>query len=134
MATKKIAKTTSKKKTTAREPKTAPAKRHDFKGDVGDHARQGDVLLKRVAKLPADAEKIAGGVIRQGTATGHAHRFPKGVQLHRTKAGVLYAEVLGKAADLVHEEHATIRFTGPAVYQHIQQREFDGEAERAVMD
>lgn len=134
MATKKIVKKTTSKKPAAREPKTAPAKRHDFTGGVGEHARQGDVLLKRVAKLPADAEKVPGGVIRQGTATGHAHRFAKGVQLHRTKGGVTYAEVLGKAADLVHEEHATIRFVGPAVYQHIQQREFDGEAERAVMD
>lgn len=65
--------------------------------------------------------------------TRHSHRFgdPASVQLWRAGAQ-LYAEVL-RAADLIHEEHATIRLQ-PGVYQVWMQREYSPQAIRRVRD
>jgi hypothetical protein len=98
--------------------------------------RQGDVLLKRIDKLPEDAHVLEWDkriVLAYGEVTGHAHAIStdyakmymwKGDRLLEVKTG----------AKLVHEEHATIALP-EGVYQVIQQREYVPEAPpRDVLD
>lgn len=83
--------------------------------------RQGDVLVKRVKRVPEGAKKKEGRVVMEGEMTGHAHRLTAG-ELYE-KDGQLYFGV-PERADLVHEEHGTITFD-EGCYQVIRQREYD---------
>ena len=103
--------------------------------------RQGDVLLMRIADIPADAAScnIDGDVIlAYGEVTGHAHRLaPETVQPF-AKGGVWSptAERFIRAldgAELLHEEHSAIKLA-PGCYRVIQQREYHPEAIRRVAD
>mgnify|MGYP001568242287 CR=1 FL=1 len=95
--------------------------------------RHGDVLLRRVASVPDGATPMAHCTLATGEATGHSHTIPHGAvqYLHDTQQ---YVHVTGESADLVHQEHSTIRLQGPAVYLVVHQREYSPVANRAVMD
>lgn len=86
--------------------------------------RQGDILIVKVGSIPADARLLDHCVIALGEATGHRHRIETGAEQLRTDAGDQFIRVLTPAADLVHEEHATITLPGPALYRVLHQREF----------
>ncbi|MFC6593140.1 hypothetical protein ACFP81_15115 [Deinococcus lacus] len=94
--------------------------------------RHGDVLLQKVSTLPT-GQRRPGNTLAHGEVTGHSHRFsdPASVQLWQV-GPQLYAEVFC-AADLIHEEHATIRLE-PGMYQVWMQREYSPEAIRRVRD
>ena len=107
-------------------------------------ARQGDVFLKRVSKMPDDVRPMsreAGRVVlAHGEVTGHAHAISaKHVQQFRVdeaharkseefrlRAGgslaVTYIEVQ-QTCRLEHEEHAPINI-GPGIYEVRRQREY----------
>jgi len=99
--------------------------------------RQGDVLIRRVAKIPEGAVPVkrdAGRVVlAYGEVTGHAHAMTSGgVELLDARPG-RYLRVTA-ASDLRHEEHATIRVE-PGVYEVVIQREYDDAEEwRQVAD
>jgi hypothetical protein len=111
--------------------------------------RQGDVLLARVASLPADAVPVPRDgdgrlVLAYGEATGHAH-----VVTAVDPSATVDAELLIRPDDqrdlevrflrverearLVHDEHATIPLD-PGVYRVVRQREYAPEAIRNVAD
>lgn len=100
--------------------------------------RQGDVLLEKVAELPAGLEPIAREngkiVLAHGEATGHAHavvnRVAKFFQQPTTGKRFLHIQ---KPAVLTHQEHATIDLE-PGVYEVKRQREYSPEAIRNVAD
>lgn len=51
-----------------------------IKMEVGDHARQGDTLLRKIKALPKGAEELTRDkhgrhVLAHGERTGHAHAF-----------------------------------------------------------
>lgn len=85
--------------------------------------RQGDLLIKKVEKLPAKLKKRDGLVLVEGEATGHAHRLTFG-EVYETNDGPTLFFNLTKPAALVHEEHATIDFE-PGIYEVVRQREYD---------
>ena len=101
--------------------------------------RQGDVLLRRVTRIPAstpvprDAGRI---VLAYGEVTGHAHV----IDAPEAEATLLTTDQerrflrLMAPASLTHEEHASI--TLPAGrYEVIRQREWtDANEPRAVLD
>lgn len=94
--------------------------------------RQGDVLLKRVAGVPAEAKKIArvGGrvILAAGEVTGHHHAIrDSGVALVEHE-GRRFVTVGEKGAELKHEEHTAIPLA-PGAYEVIQQREYDDAEE-----
>ena len=96
--------------------------------------QQGDVTIKPVESLPEGAEPVAGRVLREGEATGHAHvATGEGVQLFM-RGGTLYMRV-PSGTEVVHEEHAAINVP-PGVYEVGAVREYDHFAEesRVVLD
>ncbi|MFX1538865.1 MAG: hypothetical protein ACFFDI_32155 [Promethearchaeota archaeon] len=99
--------------------------------------RQGDLLLRKVSKLPRRAKNVKSDVILEGEATGHAHRIMNG-EIFRfwleTSGNQLFVKA-DKGAMLVHEEHASIDLEA-GVYEVIRQREYDPDTETTqwVMD
>lgn len=96
--------------------------------------RQGDILIvpvegsalreytrdkgKRVAR-----QRNVGHVVAEGEATGHHHRIAtKGVKMFE-KDGTLYLEVPKGGAELVHEEHSTLKVPA-GVHAVRRQREY----------
>ncbi len=88
--------------------------------------RQGDVLVRKIEKLPKRAKKLETDIIVMGEATGHAHRIQNGDIFRSGPTMFLHAN---KGAALVHEEHATIELD-PGFYEVIRQREFDPITQR----
>jgi hypothetical protein len=79
--------------------------------------RQGDVLLIAVDAIPKEAKKQPQKgkkvVLALGEATGHHHRFEfmdtsHNVKLYVADGGARYVHVT-KAAELLHEEHSTVK-------------------------
>ena len=100
--------------------------------------RQGDVLVRGVAKIPANAKpavKDNGRVIlAYGEVTGHCHAIHDRVTMFRADEGLgTWLQVAEGGADLVHEEHATIAIP-PGNYQVVIQREYSPEAIHNVAD
>lgn len=98
--------------------------------------RQGDVLLVRVASIPATAkrrdEPAGNPILAHGEVTGHHHRVEHGgAALLDVPAGV-YLDLPGDAL-LTHQEHDPIPLTRGA-YQVIRQREYSPAAVRNVAD
>jgi len=106
------------------------------------YLQQGDVMLKRVKKLPDGVVPLSDGatVLQRGETTSHAHRFESGntVRLFTvpsegplagmriaTHDGVAFVKILETTA-LRHEEHKPINVE-PGVYQIDLLREFDYE-------
>ena len=102
--------------------------------------RQGDVLLTRVASIPAGAKEANhaqdGIVLAWGEVTGHRHLVlteDKAPKARMWDAGAeRYLQVLETTA-LQHEEHAAIPLE-PGVYKVTAQREYHPEAIRNVVD
>ena len=102
---------------------------------VGRHARQGDIMLIKLAEMPQEAKPVDNEgriVLAWGEATGHAHAIPtthgsayewQGNTLVQVKPG----------AKLVHEEHTAIPLTR-GVYQLRRQVEYTPERLRQVAD
>jgi hypothetical protein len=96
--------------------------------------QQGDVTIKPVASIPEGANLVNTRVLREGEATGHAHRATgEGVQLF-LDGGTLYMRV-PSGTEVVHEEHKTLTVP-PGVYEIGAVREYDHFAEesRVVLD
>ena len=88
--------------------------------------RQGDVLVHRVASLPANAHPVANSddriVLAFGEVTGHAHAISTRFATMYVAQGERYLDVKA-GAKLVHEEHATIELP-EGIYKVVQQREY----------
>lgn len=95
--------------------------------------RQGDVLLVVFPKMPERAPRQLHCTLARGEMTGHSHRIPVGAIYFGDRSDWAFVQVTGSHADLVHEEHATIRLPGPAFYRVILQREFDETMDAAVL-
>lgn len=103
-------------------------------------ARQGDVFIRAVDKIPASAKLVKpdprGAVLAEGTATGHHHRIGAefaSVNMLRNEDGT-FLEIAGvDPVDLTHEEHSTIEIP-PGLYEVVIQREYTPEAVRQVED
>jgi hypothetical protein len=92
-------------------------------------ARQGDVLIKSVEKIPEGLQSVpldAGRVIlAYGEVTGHAHTVVGDVEflaadLEEMEQRFLRVE---QEAEVVHEEHGTVTLP-PGEYEVIRQREY----------
>ncbi len=96
--------------------------------------QQGDVTIKPVKKIPKSAKPVAGRVLREGEATGHAHvATGDDVQLF-VLDGRLYMRV-PTGTEVVHEEHNAINVPA-GVYEVGAVREYDHFEEdwRPVID
>ena len=101
--------------------------------------RQGDVLIQRIAKIPATAkrQRAKGRIILAlGEATGHHHSLEKDSadwwKDGQDKDPVQYLDVK-VSATVTHQEHAPIPLP-KGKYQVTQQREYSPEEIRRVAD
>ncbi len=101
---------------------------------VGVLYRHGDVLIRRIARLPIDAQKREGVTLAQGELTGHSHRLQQShaVQLWGQGSN-LFLEVKEPSATLVHEEHRAIELP-QGIYHVWKQREYRPDAYVEVTD
>jgi len=69
--------------------------------------QQGDVLIKSVDAIPAEAKEIPDhhGILADGEATGHHHRVAEGAVMELN--GQKYLS-LGKDQIVTHEEHGEV--------------------------
>lgn len=110
--------------------------------EIGQYAQQGDILLKRISKLPKGAKKIPGKVLQLGEVTGHKHQFDGNAaveiwvdpQFAGKETSITPDEgkfvIVGDTAYLKHEEHKPVEVP-PGVYQVDIVREFDYDAMEA---
>lgn len=106
--------------------------------------QQGDVNIVQIDRLPCDlndpyitTKEIENGVVREGTATGHAHRIV-GTEFKLftiTWPLQMFAEIKSEDCKMVHEEHEEIKLE-PGVYEFVQTVEYDHfrEKSRRVLD
>ena len=98
--------------------------------------RHGDVFLREVAALPAEAvkaERSGDVILAYGEVTGHAHRI-KSTSVTLWNVGEQRYITVESPSDLTHEEHHTIELP-VGTFEVIQQREYDDElSTRAVAD
>lgn len=110
--------------------------------------QQGDVLLKRIEKLPEEVQLIGGLVLQEGETTGHKHQFDRGAavslyqipvpqildrpasQLTITPNGMKYLYVR-EISFLRHEEHKPISIE-PGIYEIDIVREWDYDREETT--
>lgn len=100
--------------------------------------RQGDVLIKKVAGIPAGAKEVDWSkenrvILAYGEVTGHAHAMALAyTTMLQTEDGQRYLNIKA-GAELTHEEHATIK-PEAGTYEVIQQREYTPQEIRNVAD
>ena len=100
---------------------------------VGEHVRQGDLLIARIRNIPKAALKSerVGHILAFGEVTGHKHE----VVCPNMNSVVVYEGENGGATiasetefEVVHNEHPTIEFE-KGNYEVTRQREYDPIAE-----
>ena len=108
-------------------PGIAVPETHDPRADERPlQFRQGDVLLVAVPAIPADAERQPRHgrlVLAEGEATGHAHAIAE-PDAREFRVGDERFVLVRSAAQLIHEEHATIDLP-PGAYRVVIQREYE---------
>ncbi len=101
--------------------------------------RQGDVLIRKVAKIPEGLRPVPleGGrvILAHGEVTGHAHAVVGEVQLLAADLEEMEQRFLRveREAQVVHEEHGTITLA-PGLYEVGRQVEYSPEEIRTVAD
>lgn len=104
---------------------------------IGQHHRQGDVLVMKVGDIPSDAKpakKDARGVVlMEGEQTGHHHRFADDgcVALLERSSGERFMDVKAPSA-LSHEEHSAIMFADGKFQQLFQVEDYGDEVRRVA--
>lgn len=111
------------------------------------HWRQGDVLIRPVARMTADVkpeprDPRRGAILAHGEVTGHAHHIatPRARLFRDDGVGRRFLQIdrpqAGEPAtvDLTHEEHSAVPLP-PGLYEVLIQQEYSPtEALRAVAD
>ncbi len=111
------------------------------KNSNNDHQllyRHGDLLIKRISKLPPNVKPSNNTVLAEGEVTGHRHQLVgQTVQVYENAEGQKYFTIgqSSSPAVLIHEEHKKIEIE-EGLYVVVQEREFNPfeEAIRRVAD
>lgn len=99
--------------------------------------QQGDVLLNRVAQLPADCQRRNNRTIALGEHTGHHHTFDEGVAVMDDPNGKVYVvNETDHPVNLTHQEHKPVVAAPGEVYLFGIVREYDyfSKMQRSVRD
>lgn len=96
---------------------------------IGGHARQGDVLLRRIKQSP-DGLKPLGKTVAKGEVTGHHHSFSTAQCFGNTGPEVCVVE---EPDTLTHQEHAPIEVP-KGRYEVLHQVEDTTQEVRRVAD
>jgi hypothetical protein len=95
--------------------------------------RHGDVLIQKVAKLPAERKQLKHRTLAHGELTGHSHSI-KEKNCTLWQAGTeLFLQVGGDFVTVIHQEHGPIEL--PKGYYRVwRQREYTPERIVVVRD
>ena len=95
--------------------------------------QQGDVLIKKIEKLPSNAIEVERKngklILAEGEATGHAHSIAALGAMLLKDNGAMFLRA-NEVVALQHQEHNTISIE-PGVYKIDIVREYDHFAEEA---
>lgn len=90
--------------------------------------------MKKKTLIPAAAKPLKTNVVREGEATGHAHRFDAGTATLHGLGEQLFMKVPVKAP-VKHEEHKKIDvLSGEYEIKGVQEFDHFAEEARAVLD
>ena len=97
--------------------------------------RQGDVMIRRVDKLPAERTLQKDGALAYGEVTGHSHRVAdlEAAQVFNCGKGKFLSVTAEGGVSIVHEEHGTVHIP-KGDYAVTIQREYSPEEIRSVID
>ncbi|MGJ4950675.1 hypothetical protein [Bradyrhizobium sp. HKCCYLS20291] len=101
--------------------------------------RQGDILIRRVDKIPDQAQRspVPHGILAHGELTGHSHRLerPQSALLFQgaITLGEFFLDARRAGARIVHEEHGPIELPS-GQYRVWRQREYAQREIRVVGD
>jgi len=92
-------------------------------------ARQGDILILPVDKIPGRTRKLKPAdryLVAEGEATGHHHAVvhADGLEVHQRGEDRFWLNIQDEATELEHPEHATVTLD-PGIYEVRRQREYD---------
>lgn len=98
--------------------------------------RQGDVLIRKINKVPDSVVKSEGTVtLARGEVTGHAHTISNSHTIAFSNANSTdpaladFISILDESAELTHQEHDTIKLP-QGDYEIIRQTEYDPMTKR----
>ena len=94
--------------------------------------RQGDLLFKKIDKVPSGFEPNTNPVLLRGEATGHSHRLVNGTIFRAKYTAEIYIKV-GENGRVIHEEHKMLELP-QGVWMVIRQREYNPYRIMNVMD
>ena len=94
--------------------------------------RHGDVIIRKVNKLPKELIEQKHNKLAEGEYTGHSHQLMtknnKPINILKDEQGNIYID-LKEAAKVTHQEHKVIELE-PAQYEVIIKRNFDPFTEK----
>ena len=97
----------------------------------------GDVMIKKIDKIPAKAklieQKTKNPTLAFGEVTGHSHQISSGVAEMLGFEEKTYLRVKSEIACLTHEEHAKIELP-VGDYEIIIEREYEPGGWKSVID
>ena len=102
-------------------------------------ARQGDILIERIASLPDNAKEVeykSWIVLAEGEVTGHAHTIKTTNRITKyfdLGDDVRAVAVKGRSVTVEHQEHAPIELD-EGIYKVSRQKEYTPQAIRNVAD
>lgn len=107
--------------------------------DVGQHIRQGDLIIERIADWPANTEPAADRTLGEGSSGASRHVLREGVELRRLRDsgpldGPLFAVDATSVAIVEHPEHADISIADEGVYRVRYERDLAAEELARVAD
>jgi hypothetical protein len=79
---------------------------------IGVLYSHGDVLIKRIDRIPLGAQRREGSILAHGEVTRHSHRIQQAEAVKLwSQNNELFLEVKSTIATLIHEEHRAIELT-----------------------
>lgn len=104
--------------------------------EIGGHARQGDVLIRRISERPRETKtRLKFCTLALGEVTGHHHTIHSGAEGYGEMGDKLasHLEVMAAMAELTHQEHETI-LVPEGTYESLKQVEYTPQEIRRVTD
>ena len=89
-----------------------------------NHIQQGDVLFRRIDRLPANCKRLDKRTVALGEHTGHHHTFDDGVALLESPDRRIFAvNESNKPVQLIHQEHRPVTVEPGGIFEFGQVRE-----------
>lgn len=70
--------------------------------------QQGDVIIRKISRIPDSVEKQNHLILAKGEATGHKHEIISGLAVLYASGNDMFFKILSESAKLRHEEHKEI--------------------------